>query len=295
MVLEYGGEAVVLEGRAVAALLPALLPLLDGTRTAEEIAATLGEPARPAVERALELLGLHGLLTDGPPLPDVVPLPFAAAALHHAGNDPAAPPPGATRQRLADATVAVVGAGAVAAEVARTLRLSGVGGVAHTGWAEAPGAAELAVVAPAPAERRALRAWNEAALRADVPWLQVLPHDGSFAAVGPLFVPGETCCHECYRRRRAANVDYPGEFWPLEEARGGLADAPAVVAAVAGLAALVTLRWLLFRDPFAAGVLLALELRETAGLTRHVVHRLPRCPACSTVGPALPLPWAEAS
>ena len=63
LALDYAHRAVVLEGRAVRALLPALLPLLDGTRTVDEIVACIGEPVRPAVENVLELLGSRGLLT----------------------------------------------------------------------------------------------------------------------------------------------------------------------------------------------------------------------------------------
>ena len=53
VVLEYGQRIVCLEGGAADRLVPALLPLLDGTRTIDEIVAALGEAARPAVERVL--------------------------------------------------------------------------------------------------------------------------------------------------------------------------------------------------------------------------------------------------
>jgi len=69
VVLEYGQRVICLAGRAGAVLVPVLLPLLDGTRTLAEIVEVLGEPARPAIEAALERLTEYDLLLEGPPLP----------------------------------------------------------------------------------------------------------------------------------------------------------------------------------------------------------------------------------
>src|SRR5207245_3631404 len=80
VVLEYGQRIVCLEGRAADRLLPALLPLLDGRRTLDEIVCALGEPVRAAVERALDELTAHGLLTEGPPLPAELPAPVSGTA-----------------------------------------------------------------------------------------------------------------------------------------------------------------------------------------------------------------------
>jgi len=292
LVLEYGGEAVCLEGRATRALLPALLPLLDGTRTLDEIVAVLGAEARAGVESALALLAEHELLTNGPPLDTLVPVPFAAAAVAYAAASGLTP--AVVRDRIAGAKVAVVGSGAAAAEIARLLRLSGVGRVEGGTWDSVK--AGLAVVAPGAGEQPLLSGWNARALVSGRPWLQVLAFDGAFAAIGPLYVPGETCCYECYLRRRASNVGYPDEFWALERAPDRAPEAPATIAAVAGLAAGLALRWLLFEDPFVAGVLATLELGDETRLSQHAVYRVPRCAACSpAAAQAPPLPWAEAS
>jgi bacteriocin biosynthesis cyclodehydratase domain-containing protein len=292
LIFEFGGEAVCFEGRATRTLLPALLPLLDGTRTVPELVGILGDPARPAVEAALALLADHGLLTEGPPLDAGEPAPFAAAA--RAGASIGALSPAVARARLREAEVGVIGSGAIAAESARLLRMSGVGHVASRDWEEP--VQGVAVVAPGAGETAFLRALNERLLATSTPWLQVLSFDGSFAAVGPLFVPGETCCYECYLRRRAANVDYPDEFWALQRGPISVIEDPATVAAVAGLASAFLLRWLLFADPFVAGVLFALELGHEPRLAPHVVYRVPRCPVCSeATRVAQPLPWAEAS
>jgi bacteriocin biosynthesis cyclodehydratase domain-containing protein len=297
VVLEYGGEAVCFEGRAARLLLPGLMPLLDGSRTVDEVVATVGEAARPAVEHALRLLAAHGLLVDGPPIDATTPEPFVAAALLHVAADAQRISPADARRALRKSMTVVVGTGSAAGEIVRTLRLSGAGDVL-LGPASALGheAPSLTVAAPAPTELSSLPAWNERMLAKGLPWLQVLPYNGAFSAIGPLFVPGQTCCYECYRRRRASNVDYPDEFWALERSTGGIGDAPAVASAVAGLASLIALRWLLWRDPSAAGVMTALELGDSLELHSHTVYRVPRCPACTDAGRcAAPLPWAEAS
>ena len=67
LLFEHGRSVVVLEGGAVRALFPRLLPLLDGSRTLEQIVARIGTPAAEAVGQAIDLLAAHGLLVDGPP------------------------------------------------------------------------------------------------------------------------------------------------------------------------------------------------------------------------------------
>ena len=65
---------------------------------------------------------------------------------------------------------------------------------------------DLAVVAPSGDEMPLLPDWNVRALETGTAWLQVLPFDGSLAAVGPIYVPHESACYECYRLRRSANI-----------------------------------------------------------------------------------------
>jgi bacteriocin biosynthesis cyclodehydratase domain-containing protein len=289
-VLRYAGSVLEFEGGAATRLLPHLLPLLDGRRTVDEVVEQLGEPIRPAVERALDLLREHRLLTDG--LPDEIPDGERRTLEGLAAIDPYGRSPGELRPRLAAARAVVVGDGATADEIERVLRASAVGSVVRGGWDALPSAPEtLSVVAPAPDDVPLVAEWNRAALAERRRWLQVLPFDGLLAAVGPLFVPGETSCHECYRLRRNANVtsirDAPG---PPQQGR--YPSAPAIDAAVAALAALTALRLLVLDDGRPAGVLLAVELASGPACSQHVVYRVPRCPACSrAVAQASPAPW----
>ncbi len=63
-VLRYAGSVLEFEGAAAERLIPHLLPLLDGTRTVDDVVAELGEAVRPAIEHALSLLRAHDLLTE---------------------------------------------------------------------------------------------------------------------------------------------------------------------------------------------------------------------------------------
>ena len=72
--------------------------------------------------------------------------------------------------------------------------------------------------------------------------MQILPHDGRIAPVGPLYLPGETCCYECFKRRRAANLDYPDEFWALHETPAAYPTPAMFTSVLAGLATSVAVR-----------------------------------------------------
>ena len=298
VLIEYGGECVVLEGSAAASFVPALLPLLDGTRTQAQLAEQLELPDPRPVENALSLLAEHGLLVEGPPLDVDVPAPFAHAAYLDATTRGGGASPTDELRRLGEASIAVLGAGTVAGEIARLLLASGVGDVVRLDLRLGPddeSRRDLTVVAPSPSELLRLPAWNERALARRVEWLQALPWDGSIAIIGPAFVPGETCCWECFRLRRRSHLDYGDELAKLESAVWQPPLPPGLVALLAGTATLLALRRLL-GDPLVAGAAAVLEFGASLRLDVHRVLRVPRCPACSpTAAQALPSPWAEAS
>lgn len=269
-------------------LLPPLLPLLDGTRTIDDIAERIGLAARPAIERALDTLAAHGLLADGPSAPAEVRETAHAFAASHALS------PADAADRLARGTVGIVGSGGRGIEVARLLRLAGVREVRRVSWrrgADVP----LTVVAPAADEVDALPAWNELALRRNLTWLPLRPFDGRLAAIGPIVVPGESCCYECVLLRRAANVEYGDDLVEIEAAPLAATADPSLEAVAAGLCAHLVLRWLVARDTTLPGVMFALEPRPAPALSEHFVLRVPRCPACSNATRVAPrLPWHEA-
>lgn len=300
LVFEYAQSTVVFEGKAVEKLLPVLLPLLDGTRTVDEIDEVLGRAAAPAVGHALTMLTERGLLLDGPPVPDDVAT-AKAETVHFLAATGRGGSLDQSEQVLARATVAVVGTGELGREITGLLEASGVGRLRRVDWAGPvePGGLDLAVAAPDPQELPRLEDWNRRALESKSPWLQVLPFDGRIAAVGPLYVPDETCCYECYRRRRAANVNHPSaDYWALEASPASYPTPPPLRHMVAGLAAMLALQWLSDRlanegpSPVPA-TLYALTWTGTVELTSHRVYRVPRCPVCFPDDQGTPAPWHD--
>jgi bacteriocin biosynthesis cyclodehydratase domain-containing protein len=288
LLLEHGRSVVVLEGRAVRVFLPALLPLLDGKRTVDEVVARLGEAARPAVALALDLLGANGLLAEGPaPEPGAPPSAAALAAFYGLA-------PTVAVDRLRSASIGVVGGAAAGGAIARLLQEAGVGAVVRGGWEDA-GEVDLAIVAPSASEAPAVASWNRLALERGTRWLGVRPFDGLVTTVGPLIVPGESACYECLLHRLAAHVDYGRDLVRIESSTSAAGDLTPLHAIAAGVAAQLALGWVVGLDSTLPGSLHVLELRPVLSLASHPILRVPRCPACSTAERlARPLPWHEA-
>jgi bacteriocin biosynthesis cyclodehydratase domain-containing protein len=276
-ILEHGGRAVVLEGRAVQRLVPALLPLLDGTRELERIVTAIGRAAAPAVESALALLAGHRMLVDGPPLSGALAPNEVAAARFEAALGALAP--AEVHRRLGASTVAIAGTAPAADELIRLLEACGIGAVRRVERADVEGV-DLAVAAPAPEEAASLLDWNDARLRDGVPWLPMLPFDGRFAIVGPLIVPGESACFRCYQLRRAANSDLGDDHDAVEAVTTRAATPLPIAVAATGLAATIAVGWLARHDRGLPGRLLAIEHVMLPGVATHFVLRVPRCPVC---------------
>src|SRR5262245_26315775 len=282
LLFEHAGRVVELKGGAVRALVPALVPLLDGAHTVRQIVETLGEAAEAPIIRALALLDDHGMLVEGPAVEDDAAACYVASVCSST--------PSAASAALASSRVAIFGSAPAGAELSRLLGSAGAVTVSWTPADRPPPHVDLIVAAPAAEEAEQLAGLNERCLSESTPWLALVPTDGRFAAIGPLHVPGQTACHVCYLLRRGATSGYEQDF-SLIERRPVRAPMPAAASTIAaGLAALICVRWLGARDPTLPGALYALELQGTLGLTRHRVLRVPRCPACGGAPPP-PSPW----
>lgn len=291
VLLEHGGTLVTLEGAAARALLPTLLPLLDGSRTLEELEAVLGPAAAPAVEKALTLLAEHELLVDGPGVSEEHP---ASATAAFAAAVTGSMAPAAAAHALEHACVTVLGSGAIARELERLLAASGIPRVELLSLEREPPAGAFVVAAPEQGELHMLPDLNDRALRRGDPWLQVLPFDGRFAVAGPLFLPRESACHACFITRRAAASGFDDDFDLVERTPRRAPHPAPLVSIAAGLTAVLAVRWLTTADPTLPGRFYALEAGTVVGLRFDRLLRVPRCAACGPHAQAVPSPWFEA-
>lgn len=291
--MEHGGTVVTLEGRAAGSLLPRLLPLLDGTRTVDDLFAELGPKVAPAIENALVLLDANRLLVDGKG-DEEVPAEVAAAAAF-AATVTSRTSERAAATAIAESSVSVAGTSASAKAVRRVLDAMGFGPVAALELHDEPRHGSFLVAAPAESELQGLRVVNERALARRTAWLQVLPFDGRVAVVGPLYLPGQSACHRCYVLRRGACSGYEDDFDLIERELPRVASPAALTSVLAGLAALIVLRWVTTTDPTLPGRLYALDLGQVVRLAHEYVLRVPRCPVCGPVDRAVPSPWFEES
>jgi bacteriocin biosynthesis cyclodehydratase domain-containing protein len=288
LLLEHGGTVISFDGKAAGLLLPSLLPLLDGSHTVRDIVETLGAAVAPATRNALELLNERGALLEGPQ-PSAGGGPTSDAAVFVAALG-WAPPPEALA-RLSSSRVVVSGNSSVALELLRALTATGLRSVKAVDVDDRSVEAELMIAAPAADELQVLRSLNERRLEAKAPWLQVLPNDGRIVAIGPLFVPGVSACHVCYRIRRGAGSGFEDDF-ELVDGTEPKAGSPSPISTVAaGIAGILALRWLAGRDPTLPGRFYSLETGVVLGLRNHLVLRVPRCPACGVGDAAMPSPW----
>ncbi len=263
--LAVAGEGVVLlsdEGEAVlrGAIYEQVIPLLDGRRSADEIAELLAPEQLPAeVYYALGQLEARGHLA------------------HRAGSwtteSPAAAPAAGAPQRVALRTVGDVPHAACRAALA------------SLGWTVDGAAATTLVLTDsylrpelAEVNARALgegRAWVLARIAGPAPW------------IGPLMRPGETCCWRCLADRARRNR-------PLEHRLLGGGGARVLAGTVAAHAALHVVALGLARATAdqLAGTITVLDPRGRAHRREHVARR-PQCPACGDAG--LYTRWAAAT
>ncbi len=248
--------------------------------------ATIGAQAAEAVGHALDVLAAHGLLVDGPQASPAVAGEAAIAAAYGVA-------PATAADRIRAARVGVAGESAAAEQIARLLHADGVGEVRRLTWDEHD--VDLAVVAPAPAEISRLPGWNRLALEHGLRWVALRPFDGLVFAIGPLMIPGESCCHECLQLRLAAHVEYGADLTLVENEPTAASATAGLQAVAAGIVGHLALCWLAGIDTRLPGVLHILETQPELSLGTHAVLRVPRCPACSDADLlAAHLPWHEA-
>lgn len=282
-------SATVLRGSDTPEVIAEGLALLDGTRSQDEIAQQLRVPL-PDWDRVVEQLMAAELAApaedDGP-----------SAGLHRLVDTVV--DSGRLDARPTAAPLVLTGSSTpLLDEIGRAWVASGGSEPVRLGE---PGlssprspmtAAPLVVAAVTTAQET--QRLNVAMLQQDRPWMLVEPYDGEVLTVGPVMLPGQTCCAECVRLRRAAHAPYGGaSAWSTLVVAPRLSTTPAVLRLQADLVTLVAAVHVLRPQDSGVGIAHSLDPR-TMQTAQHRVLRVPRCPACSpTARRALPFPWTR--
>lgn len=297
LIIQYGKHVIKFDGKAVRALFPSLLPLVDGSRTVEQIKERIGPEFAPAVEPALRKLMEHGLVGEGPGNRRLVASGAASALDFFSANVLEAGQPALSPAALAGKSVFVCGASLTAESLVAQLRESGVFTNCNPALIppeEIPSETSLIVVAPSCTQYGEVRALNRRLHAGGRKWMLVAPHEGKAAFVGPIFVPGETACYECCLLRRESNAKFAKEPYISAAHATRFPQAPFTASMIATVAAYSIYQHLVADSPWPVGRIHSLEFRWDLGIEAHNVLRVPRCPVCSAVARASnPSIWAQ--
>lgn len=293
LVCYCGDRLVTFRGAACQRFLPELMASLDGRTAAPDMLARADPGVRPGVENALRELARCRLLVDGPPAAPATPGETATLSFFARERMKA---PAKVQEEIRGWRIAVFGRAGVAARIARQLEEAGARTLEVDGRIRAGEAnlkRDLAVICPDAGQAEDSSAWNRAALAAEAPWYFASDLLGATAFAGPLFLPPDTGCLECFQRRRRSH-SMLGEDFDLFSS--GLAASPTpgfVGEMVASVSCNAILHWLASRDPFLPGRCQGIEAGRVVRVGQHVLLRVPRCPACSRVaGWPASAPWA---
>jgi bacteriocin biosynthesis cyclodehydratase domain-containing protein len=269
-------QRFLVEGRA--SVLAA--PLLDGSRTVEQIVVELHQQVPPLeVLYAVESLASQGYLTQAEPAEQQ--LPPRETAFWEALAVPAA----SARERLHAACVQVVVLSDLDPRpLADALRESGVQVAQQARQLPLSAALTLRVVLVDDYLQPELEQLNREALQGGGTFILVKPR-GVVPWIGPCFRPGRGACWQCLAHRLRANRPVEGHLQQLQASSlapsGPTASLVSSERVALGMAALVISQWIARggKGPV-DDALLALDL-DTISLERHPVVRRPSCAACA--------------
>ena len=220
IVFDGAARRQVLRGPAAGALLPRLLPLLDGTRPLPDLAHALADVAPATLEQAVTLLWQRGLVEEGSARPDRQPdadPDLAAFVGRLAGSTSHNRNGSEALARLAAAEVIVVADGPSATRLAAELTGAGIGRVrtdtvetlARTRLGAGPGPRPLVVaLAASTMSAESLAHLDDRCADAGVAWLRTAIGTGGIE-IGPCFDDRSSACYRCFAAGLAADDNVP--------------------------------------------------------------------------------------
>jgi bacteriocin biosynthesis cyclodehydratase domain-containing protein len=285
-------EVILIRGNAVSELIPALIVDLDGSRPWSEVINKLEHIASPEVIQAcIEQLFEQGVLVE------------VTAEWEHLSEDDKAlfrffsHTPFVPEQILAkvqDASIGTLCEDGLERQLIHSLRRHGFKHFRSLSYdliklqTQIDGLDLLIVLTPH-MEASTLDDINLACLNTRTPWLPVDVHSGPSCSLGPLVLPGNGPCYECYRSRLRSNLgayaDVYDEFVAFQRLKrinvshyGMLPSGIDIAFAFICIEALKLATQ--FQVPACLNHNLVVNL-VTLDVQRHRVLQIPRCPACS--------------
>ena len=254
--------------------LDSFLRLLDGRTDTAEIAKTLGEDEATVVTLVQELINLGVAIKLDRSIDARTARSIALVAQRQgiSFNE--------TLTRLTGLKIAILGTGSIASEIRRILALYPVDAIEILSMTDLPSSECFPIVTPSYLELTALAEINETFLLQKRPWMQVLPNDGHATAIGPIFIPHQTSCFECYSRRRLANSSGNDPLFSSQTLTADFMED----AMCAGIALMIALDWLLSMNISIPGRVSYLTYGHRGPeITSTIVRKVPRCSKCSFV------------
>lgn len=201
LLVEGTDERQVFRGRAATILLPRLLPLLDGTRDPEAIAAALPDVPAQAVGNALALLYTRGLLEDGaadtgPDLTGAAP-ELLAFLRRHVDSTRVNRSAAQAVARLLGVRLAVAGPAPAAEQLVTELGRMGVTHAVHCAGAPPAGTDLVIALAAGPEDQEAMAGLDDLCAAQGLPWLRAVCTNDQ-VEIGPYFYRRETTCYHCF-------------------------------------------------------------------------------------------------
>jgi bacteriocin biosynthesis cyclodehydratase domain-containing protein len=281
-VFSYGRSIVEVSGLKAGGVMDNLITMLDGNHNIDEILARFPARDRRLLMEIMELMTRRELLLDGPLNSRNAGSINASTFLQAAAGSAVHPNRGALT--LESTSAGVLGPSRTAALARGLLSESGVQVITLDSDSQLPALVDqltILIVAPASLNHKRLSAINLQCLESRTVWLPVLPFDGEFAVIGPIVVPWQTCCYECFWRRSDANSAAPGIAGAPVAPDLPLPSTSSIEYTLAGLCALTTLRWACDPSVAGRGTALTVHIGSDVSVTAQKVYRVPRCPACS--------------
>ena len=320
VVLRRGRVEISVTGDRAAEVIRAVLSAAaGGSMSRSELCDTFAAADRPAIEDLIRQLELRRILTPvgepGAPAADHPEGPLDIFYWHFGDQAPK------VEDRLNERRFAIMGVNAISRQLALSLASSGVrnyeiidhpllcnlrffdeGGallsrewpaslnapVDYTAWAPAMEEEpfDCLIVTSDFGGLELMRVWNRFCLRARRHFLPVVLQD-LIGYIGPMVIPGETACFECFRSRRNSQMENPEIGRVVESAAfEGQAVAgfhPAMASILGDIAALELGRhyggWTTAR---LAGAVIEVNLLDIQMEVRRLL-KIPRCHACSAL------------